>query len=171
MSLLFSTWTDNKRRASLPWALGILAYQVLAVAGAMFLIPLSIQHVVTSFDEAYEVLGRRAHSPYTPVSWGSVVLAILFMLSWHVWLGRLSYKTTTVEDDGNSLRQGNKARTRQGSVGGSWDRVLGRIIFPFLLLAFALQFSFHVWTKYTSPATMVVPNTVDIRDGPKNAGK
>jgi hypothetical protein len=99
-------------------ALPILKF--LALTLALYIVPTLIHTAVRSLDALYELLGRRSSSPYTL----SVILAASALLvAWHVWVGRLSYKTVV------------KGKRRSDV---SWGRVLGRVIVPGALVVFGL---------------------------------
>jgi hypothetical protein len=123
--------------------------EIIALAAAMFIVPTLIHQGVKSLDDVYELLGRRARSPYEPaIPWTSVVVAISILVVWHVWLGRMSYKTVV-----EGKRDG-------GMDGISWGRVLGRIVIPFLLVVFGVQFAHQLFVRVTSPAPLVKGNVV-----------
>jgi len=109
------------------------------LAATMLFVPALMHRIVQSLDNVYELLGRRARSPYEPVvPWTSLFIATFLLLGWHVWLGRLSYKTV-VEGSGG-----------KGKV--SWGRVLGRIVVPFLLLSLWVQFVWQLCYKWSRRA-------------------
>jgi hypothetical protein len=138
-----SSYQHHKSTANLPLHLAMRLLQVLALAAAMFIVPTLMHRIVQSLDDVYELLGRRARSPYEPaIPYTSVFIATVLLLGWHVWLGRLSYKTV-VEGSGE-----------KGRV--SWGRVLGRIVVPFLLLSLGLQFVWELSAGVSDPARVVV---------------
>jgi hypothetical protein len=91
----------------------------------MYIVPTLIHSTVQSLDEVYELLGRRARSPY---ALSSILIASVLLVAWHVWIGRLSYKTVV---------EGSK----RGS-GVSWGRVLGRVVVPVVLVVFGVDFAY-----------------------------
>jgi hypothetical protein len=143
-------WQNHRTNATLPQRFGMRVLEVIALAAAMFIVPTSIHRVVQSFDKVHELLGRRARSPYSPaIPWTSVIISTVLLTGWHLWLGRLSYKTI-VESNADT---GSKGRA-------SWGRVLGRIIMPLLLLSFGLQFAYLLLEKVTKPVPIVTGNVI-----------
>lgn len=143
--------------------------EVIAVTAAMFLIPTIIQQLVHSMDEVYELLGRTARSPYTSISWPSIVVAAVLLLGWHLWLGRLSYSVileeespVRCEDKGKSDGDEQTKKLKKARI--SWGRVLGRIVIPFFLLAFAAQFAYQLQRSLASPKPLITANTVDVKE-------
>ena len=157
---LYSTWNIKKRQANLPSRIGMFGVEALALAVPMYIIPTMIQHFVHSVDEVYELLGRRARSPYKTVSWISVILATALLACWHVWLGRLSYKTMVEEESSLDFKH-KGAMKGVGGAGTSWSRILGRIVVPLFLFAFTVQFAYHILYRYTYPAPLITANTMD----------
>lgn len=147
---LSTTWQHHKKTAAFPQRLGMRVLEVVALAAAMFIVPTFIHRVVQSFDDVYELLGRRARSPYSPaIPWTSVIISFVLLAGWHFWLGRLSYKTI-IESNEDA---GSKRRV-------SWGRVLGRIVMPLFLLSFGLQFAYLLFERITKPAPIVIGNVV-----------
>lgn len=147
---LSTTWQNHRNTAALPQRLGMRILEIVALAAAMFIVPMSIHRVVQSLDDVYELLGRRARSPYSPsVPWTSVIIAVVLLAGWHLWLGRLSYKTI-IESSENSR---SKSKVSRG-------RVLGRIVIPLLLLAFGVQFAYQLFERVTKPLPLVTGNIV-----------
>jgi hypothetical protein len=145
-----TTWQHHRNNATLPQRLGMRIVEVIALAVAMFIVPTFIHQVVRSFDDMYELLGRRSRSPYSPaIPWSSVIISTILLAGWHLWLGRLSYKTIVESSDD----AGSKRRV-------SWGRVLGRIVLPLLLLSFGLQFAHLLFDRVTKPAPIVTGNVV-----------
>lgn len=140
---LLSSYQKHKSTASLPLRLSMRFLEVSTLAATMLIVPALIHRIVRSLDDVYELLGRRARSPYEPVvPWTSLFIATVLLVGWHVWLGRLSYKTV-VEGSGG-----------KGRV--SWGRVLGRIVVPILLLLLWLQFVWELCHKLSCPAPLDV---------------
>lgn len=130
--------------------------EALGLAVAMLLAPLTIQNVVLCLDALHEFMGRRAQSPYVPVSWVGVVFAVGFVLGWHVWLGRLSY--LVVLENGEGKAEGNGHAKRSTERGLSWGRVLGRILVPALLIVLAGGFVWDVVCRVRDPMPFVTAN-------------
>jgi membrane protease YdiL (CAAX protease family) len=101
-------------------ALPILKFFLLTAS--LYIVPTLIHTAVRALDSLYEILGRRSRSPYTL---STILAASALLVAWHVWVGRLSYKT---------IVEGK----RRGGV--SWGRVLGRVIVPGVLVIFGLGF-------------------------------
>ena len=132
--------------------------EILGLAIAMLLIPTLIHSGVRSLDSIYEILDRRARSPYAEVSWAGVGVAVVVLVGWHVWLGRLSYfvvlEPAASRDD---------ARVEGRKV--SWGRILGRVVIPLLLLFLGMTFAWKIAHGVVSPKDVVVRNTVDMQEG------
>ncbi|KAF1850797.1 uncharacterized protein K460DRAFT_400835 [Cucurbitaria berberidis CBS 394.84] len=161
---LLSTWHIHKQEANAGKRLGMRSLELLAVTGAMFVVPSVIQRLVHSLDDVYELLGRRARSPYATISWTGVIVALLLLLAWHVWLGRLSYRV--VLEDGPARRAGERSsardeRVEQNTASGrvKWGRVLGRVVIPLLLVVFAVHFVYQLLHIVTKPAPLITANT------------
>lgn len=166
---LYSRWHINKREANFIKRSGMRILEVVVVAAAMLLIPTVIQQFVHSVDEVYELLGRTAQSPYTAISWPSIFVAVLLLLSWHAFLGRLSYSVILEEESTKeSENNGKLDEDGQGKAskkrGISWGRVLGRVVIPLFLLSFAAQFAYQLQRSFASPKPLVTPNTVNIKE-------
>jgi hypothetical protein len=151
MENLASRWQHGKRNAAIPQRLGMRLLEVIALAGAMFIVPTGIHRIVQSVDEVHELLGRRARSPYAPqLPMMSVLVATMLLAGWHIWVGRLSYKAIMEDED-------DKARaSKQGQ--SSWGRILGRIVIPLVLLSFGVHFVYMLFDKFANPAPFVTPN-------------
>ena len=143
-------WQHHKAISPLPHRLAMRALEILALAAAIFITPTGIQRIVQSLDDVYELLGRRARSPYDGATpWASVLFAMGLLAVWHVVLGKLSYGW----DDG-----GRKGR-------GSWGRLLGRVIIPGLLLVFGVRFGMSLLGRvWWDEKEFVKGNVVDVRD-------
>ncbi|KAH7071975.1 hypothetical protein BKA63DRAFT_378580, partial [Paraphoma chrysanthemicola] len=127
-------WQHCKSISGIPLRLSMRLLEVIALAASMFVLPAGIHYIVQVFDETYEIVGRRARSPYdVPFSGVSIAIAGLISLAWHLWLGRLSYSAIVEEqrDAGNG-----DAKTRKIS----WGRILGRIVIPIALLSLGVHF-------------------------------
>src|SRR3954462_2044731 len=83
--------TITQSTPSLPRIL-TLPLKLLALTAAMYILPTLMHTITQSLSELYDLLGRRARSPYElDVPWVSVAVAGVVLVAWHVWLGRLSY--------------------------------------------------------------------------------
>jgi hypothetical protein len=154
MDNLVSRWQHGKQNAAVPQRLGMRLLEVIALAGAMFIVPTGFHRIVQSVDEVYELLGRRARSPYAPQPpLMSIVVATMLLAGWHIWLGRLSYKAI-MEDEDDKTRDSKQSQT-------SWGRILGRIVIPLVLLSFGLHFVYMLFDKSANPAPFVTPNMTD----------
>jgi hypothetical protein len=167
---LLTNWHVHKRETTFLKRLGMRGLEVVALATAMLIVPTIIHQGVRSVDELYELLGRRARSPYTGVSWIGVVVAVVLMLGWHVWLGRLSFRiileplrTSKADDNAsNDMPEQRDVRGQEERI--SWGRVLGRIIIPSLLSLLGTQYAWKIGQRVVTPKEMVVRNTVDMQE-------
>jgi hypothetical protein len=151
---LSSSWQHRKQHAAIPQRLSMRFLEVIALVGAMFIVPTGIHRAVQGVDEVYELVGRRARSPYgSSSSWMSVIAAAILLMGWHVWLGRLSYKAI-MEDESEVSKQRRS----------SWGRILGRIVVPLLLLSFGVHFLYQLFDKFAHPAPFITPNVNDGRE-------
>jgi len=148
---LSSSWQRRKQHAAVPQQLGMRVFEIIALAGAIFIVAAAVHRIVQSIDAVYELMGRRARSPYASSSpWMSVMVAIVLLTAWHVWLGRLSYKAILKDESDVS----NQRRS-------SWGRILGRIVVPLLLLSFGVHFLYGLFDSFTHPMPFVIPNIND----------
>lgn len=103
--------------------------KLLFLTLATYILPTLIHRMTLSFSCLYDLLSRRARSPFAPEpSWADIVTAGVVFLAWHVWLVRLSYF---------GIMEGRKK-------GVSWGRVLGRIVVPGGLLLLGVGFGVEV---------------------------
>lgn len=172
-------WHVHKRETTFFKRLGMRSLEVVALAAAMLMVPVVMQCAVQGFDEIYEILGRRARSPYAKMSWMNILLCVVLMVGWHFWLGRLTYCTVLEEgkneaeeekkgEEGKStetfgLTDGKERESEERRV--TWGRVLGRAIIPALLVAFGLQFGYQVLRRLTAdPRPLITKNDVDMQE-------
>jgi len=144
--------------------------EVVALAAAMLFVPLTMHRAVQGLDEIYELLGRRAQSPYATTSWMSIAAAATMLLGWHIWLGRLSYRTileatsipleTTSTTEEKEYLKEKKAQEERIS----WGRILSRLVIPCLLLTLGSQFVFEIFTRIKDPRPRITLNTVDMQE-------
>jgi uncharacterized protein YneF (UPF0154 family) len=169
-----SQWHVNKRETTFSKRLGMCMLEIVGVAMAMFILPWLMQCVVQDMDEVYELLGRRARSSHTSMSWISLILAMLLLLGSHVWLARLSYHTvlesTTIKPRENSsdINTSTTIAPETGPKGSghrvSWARILSRIVIPSLLLGLGFHFSYEVVQRIRNPNPPITKNTVDMQE-------
>jgi hypothetical protein len=164
---LLTHWHLHKRETTFAKRLGMRSLEVISLAAAMLVVPATIHQGVRSLDEVYELLGRRARSPYTSISWLGIILAVVLMLGWHIWLGRLSYRTLLdkrVQYTDHAYTTSKEREQGKQEERISWGRILGRIFLPLLLLLFGLHFAFQIAQGLVSPRELVVKNTVDMQE-------
>lgn len=172
-------WHVHKHETTFFKRLGMRSLEVVALAAAMLLVPITMQCAIQGFDEIYEILGRRARSPYEKMCWMDVLLCVVLMVGWHLWLGRLTY--WTVLEGGTMEMEQEKNEKEEKSAESSelvdsketeseerritWSRVLGRAIIPALLVTFGLQFGYQVLRRSTvDPRPLVTRNDVDMQE-------
>jgi membrane protease YdiL (CAAX protease family) len=117
-----STTTQPSSTSPLLSRLALPILKFLLLTASLYIVPTLIHTAVRALDALYELQGRRSRSPYTL---STILAASALLVAWHVWVGRLSYKT---------IVEGK----RRGGV--SWGRVLGRVIVPGILIIFGLGF-------------------------------
>ncbi|KAF2849503.1 hypothetical protein T440DRAFT_480030 [Plenodomus tracheiphilus IPT5] len=159
LTTLQTSWHTTKRSSPLLARLGMRGAEILALAVIMLIVPLMIQSLVLCFGQLYEVVGRRARSPYTGSSWGSVDIAMGLMVGWVGVLGWLGYR---VDFEGG--RVGGEKEGR--SV--SWGRVVGRIGIPLLLIVLMGHFAVMVLRRVVDPLPFVMG---DVGIGPGGGGR
>ena len=136
----------------------------------MLFVPLTMHCGVQGLDEIYELLDRRAQSPYVTISWMSIVVAAVILLGWHIWLGRLSYRTdleaasipldtASTTEEKEHLKE---KRVQEKRI--SWGRILSRLVIPCLLLTLGSHFLFEISTRFKDPRPQITPNTVDMQE-------
>ncbi|KAF1912985.1 hypothetical protein BDU57DRAFT_521617 [Ampelomyces quisqualis] len=125
-----------------------LPLKLLALTTAIYILPTAMHTITTSLSDLYDLVGRRARSPYAPdAPLASVIGAGVMLLAWHVWLGRLSYV---------GIMEGTK---RHGGM--SWGRLLGRIVLPGVLLVTGVVFAAGVGRKVRGEGVVFVKgNTI-----------
>lgn len=149
--------------------LSYLFVKTVGVALAMLLIPRMLHVGVQCFDELYEVLGRRARSPWEPRMLGGhgVVAGIVVMLVLHVALWRVCYGVILDEGEGPRVRVrvGKEDSSQKIEEGTSWERVLVRVIIPVLMFGGLLLMVWKLWgMSGQTGREYVKANTVDITD-------
>lgn len=167
---LLSHWHVRKAETTFLKRLSMRGLEVVALAAAMLLVPLTMHRAVQGLDEIYELLGRRAQSPYATTSWMSIAAAATMLLGWHIWLGRLSYRTileatsipletasTTEEKEYLKEKKAQEERI-------SWGRILSRLVIPCLLLTLGSHFVFEIFTRIKDPRPRITLNTVDVQE-------
>ncbi|XPS78503.1 hypothetical protein M3J09_010514 [Ascochyta lentis] len=146
--------------------ISILLLKIVVMAAAIFFVPRTIHIVVQCFDDLYEMLGRRAKSPFeTEMLWGSgalIAMAVLVVL--HARLYRLSYNVILDEDmDEDRRRERLHGRPTWKERKVTWERTLARIIIPGLLIGFLMVLGWKiVWTD--DVRELITANTVDLED-------
>ncbi|KAF1832279.1 hypothetical protein BDW02DRAFT_503371 [Decorospora gaudefroyi] len=147
---LLTTWRTHKRESNPIKHLAMLTLEVIALSTTMLLLPALLHAGVQTLDQLYELLSRRAQSPYLHTSSSSILLATLILCAWHVWIGRLAFLTVL---EGGS---------RYGSAAVSWGRVLGRVVVPLLLVGLGGLFVGRVVDCVVNGRVRVTPNEVDM---------
>ncbi|KAF2025661.1 hypothetical protein EK21DRAFT_75926 [Setomelanomma holmii] len=157
----FSTsWQKRKAQTPMYLRLGMSFSELLATSSAMAVLAGLIHIVVQNIDETYEIIGRRARSPYAPSnSVLSLITASLLLFVWHVWLGRLSYSAIMEQDVDESGNEKGETTRRI-----SWGRVLGRIVVPMLLLSLGVHFAFQLAQRLITPTPFVTSNVNDAKE-------
>lgn len=146
--------------------LSILLLKAILTAIATFLVPRTIQAFVQCFDELYEMLSRRARSPWkTSTIWdSSALVAMAVLIVWNHLLSRLSHNTIL-----DSEVEGEEAEERLSGLRAwserkpTWERIMARLIIPTLLGLFMFLLAWKaVWVDDTRE--LVKANTVDPAD-------
>lgn len=123
---------------------------------AFYIIPLTIHKTVQSVDTLYDLLDRRARSPYeAPISFASMLIAGGLIMGWHVCLAVLGY--VAVDDEDGQGERGKRKGSGEG-VGWNWDRILGKVVIPFGLLVLGIQFGWEIIGKFMEPGDLAVGN-------------
>jgi hypothetical protein len=170
LSLLLH-WHVHKAETTFLKRLSMRGLEVVALAAAMLFVPLTMHRAVQGLDEIYELLGRRAQSPYAATPWTSVAIAAVMLLVWHIWLSRLSYQTileaTSIPLDTTSSTVEEKEhlkekRSQEERI--SWGRILSRLVIPCLLLTLGSHFLFNIFTRIKHPNPTITPNAVDMQE-------
>ncbi|EUC46307.1 hypothetical protein COCMIDRAFT_93202 [Bipolaris oryzae ATCC 44560] len=176
ISLLWN-WHLHKRETTLFRRLGMHSLEIVGLSTAMLIIPLSMHRAVQGFDEMYDILGRRAKSPYARLSWVNIALAFVVLVGWHMWLGRLTYLTvleSNIDEEKDEERNdeitaltssAEKSNTGSGKGEISWGRILGRILIPLLLVTLGLHFGYQVCRQLiTDTRPLITRNDVDMQE-------
>jgi hypothetical protein len=164
-------WHVHKAETTFLKRLSMRGLEVVALAAAMLFVPLTMHHAVQGLDEIYELLGRRAQSPYATTPWTSFAIAAVMLLVWHIWLSRLSYQTiletTLIPLDTTSSTVEEKEQLKEKKSQDeriSWGRILSRLVIPCLLLTLGSHFLFTIFTRIKHPNPIITPNTVDMQE-------
>ncbi|USP75635.1 hypothetical protein yc1106_02909 [Curvularia clavata] len=170
-------WHLYKRKSTFFKRLGMHSLEVAAITAAMLMIPLTIHRAVQGFDEMYEILGRRAESPYAQFSWMNASFAFIVLLGWHLWLGRLAYLTVLeggVDEEKDEGREGkstlsssstDQSGVKTGKEVVSWGRLLGRIVIPLLLVTLGLHFAYQICGQFIGDEKpLITKNDVDMQE-------
>ncbi|EOA86234.1 uncharacterized protein SETTUDRAFT_169334 [Exserohilum turcica Et28A] len=148
--------------------------EVVGLAAAMLVIPLTMHRAVQGFDDMYEMVGRRSKSPYARMSWVNIMFAAIIMVGWHLWLGRLTYLTvleggeddqehSDADADASSSTDRRSANLETRAI--SWGRLLGRLFIPLLLGALGLHFGYRLLLRATvDPRPLITRNDVDMQE-------
>jgi hypothetical protein len=174
---IIRNWHLHKRKSTFIKRLGMRSLEVIGIAASMLIIPLTMHRTVQGFDEMYEILGRRAESPYAQFSWMNISLAFLVLIGWHFWLGRLAY-LTVLEGGANeeeeerresksadSSTSTNKSGVDSGETAISWGRLLGRIVIPLLLVTLGLHFGYQICQGLIADQKpLITRNDVDMEE-------
>jgi hypothetical protein len=159
---LISNWDTRRHNANSIARLGMRILEVIALAAAMFIVPGLIHYGVQCIDEIYEVLGRRARSPYAPsIPIISFAIAGVLLVAWHIWLGRLSYSAIMEQGAGQTKQKGAQTTEKTSEKRVSWGRILGRIVIPLVLLSLAMNFSSQLIQRLANPNPWITPNVND----------
>lgn len=159
-----SQWHINKRDASLSKRLGMRSLEVVGVATAMLILPALIHSAVQCLNDLYELLGRRARSPYTQVSWINIFLAVLLLVGAHVWLGRVTSLGSTSEH--RAVVEDTKTNVQDGGPKKhvTWAEFLSRVVIPLILLVLRAQITYQVGKRLKNPNSLITKNTVDMQE-------
>lgn len=171
-------WHLHKRKSPFVKRLGMHSLEVIGLAAAMLVVPLTMHRAVQGFDEMYEILGRQAKSPYARFSWINFSFAFMILITWHLWLGRLAYLTVLeggADEKRVEAREGKstvssssttfESRVNLGGKAISWGRLLGRIVIPFLLITLGLHFGYQIlWRLIADEKPLITRNDVDMQE-------
>ncbi|KAF2629049.1 hypothetical protein BU25DRAFT_26109 [Macroventuria anomochaeta] len=149
--------------------LSILLLKVVGTAIAMFLVPRIIHIMVQCFDNLYDMLGRRAHSPWeTQTLWGYGALAALaIMIILHDLLFRLSNNVILNEDIEMEWAKQKKHGYRTWKERKvTWERILARLVIPGSVIGGLCVMAWRVvWVMGGADVRELVrANTVDLED-------
>ncbi|KAF1974932.1 hypothetical protein BU23DRAFT_423678, partial [Bimuria novae-zelandiae CBS 107.79] len=113
------------------------ALQLCALSLALYIVPAAIQHVVISLSAFYELLGRRARTPFDEVGFARVALGAAVLVVWHAVLITVSYSS---------------ARANGGHAKHEvWSRVLSRVLVPAYLVGALGAFGYALVSRIAGP--------------------
>lgn len=147
--------------------LSILLFKIVATAMAMIIVPRTIHIIVQCFDDLYEMLGRRARSPWeTQTLWGyGAFAALVIMLFLHDTFSRLSSNVILNEDLEKEWARQNKYGNRSWKERKvTWERILVKMVIPMLVMGFFVSMA---WGVIWAVEEFVTANTVDLEDDAK----
>jgi H+/Cl- antiporter ClcA len=150
-----------RHATSIAARLSILISKAIGMALVMFLVPRAMHALVLCLDALYEVLGRRAASPWElQAFYGFGVFGgLVVMVVMHCLLVRVAY-CVILNDDQESSDREEKTR-RQRAV--TWEKVLMRIVIPMFLCGGLCMLAWSLW-KLSGKRELVRANTVDLAD-------
>jgi len=152
-------WNTAKRSSPLLKRLVMRCLEVIALAAVMLVIPFAIHGAMLCFDDFDDFLGRRARSPYSQISWISVVGAMTMVAAWTLVLGRLGYLVDVeVGEERVQCTGGASGRKTQRRV--SWGRVLGRISIPLILVTLTGHLALDFLRRVAEPMPYITANVV-----------
>ncbi|KAF1930176.1 uncharacterized protein M421DRAFT_3921 [Didymella exigua CBS 183.55] len=150
------------RLVSIATRLTTLIVKVIGTALAVFLVPRTIHVLVLCLDGLYEMLGRRAASPWELQSFSGfgAVVGLLIMAVLHHLLFLIGYGAIFDEDLSGPYKEG----AEKGKRGVTWERVLMRVIIPLFLYGGLCVLAWRVWKLSGDGREVVRANTVDLVD-------
>ncbi|KAJ8117011.1 hypothetical protein OPT61_g1696 [Boeremia exigua] len=148
--------------------LSIILLKVIGTAVAMILLPRTIHISVQCLDSLYELLGRRARSPWdTDDPWGYGALAgLAIMVVLHDLLRRISYNVVLSENvEAEQTGEEHRVNGMWKPWKETWEKSLMRVLLPVLIYGGLYFMAWQVWRmRKDNGKELVKSNTVDITD-------
>lgn len=148
---------------SIATRLSILLLKVVAAALAMLFIPRTIHTLVQCLDDIYELLDRRATSPWKTQSFTGygAIIGLVVMVVLHYLLFQVGCYVI-LDEDSKTTRSDDGVRLKKSSI--TWERVLMRIIVPMFLYGGLCMLVWSLWRLSGNENEKIRANTVDLTD-------
>lgn len=164
-----SRWENMRARSSFPKRLLLRFAEVLVLAASIKIFAFTQHALVLSIDETWEAIGRRAQSPFSPISIWALATGLLAIAGWHVQLAQISAVTakglTQLHGTNEHATLGDEGVGRKGKTAKrnerSWGYLLGVWILPTYLVFSFVLYAYHLVSRVRSPVYIDTSSTND----------
>ncbi|KAF2708661.1 hypothetical protein K504DRAFT_352932, partial [Pleomassaria siparia CBS 279.74] len=118
--------------------------------------------LVRCFDSVYDATSRRSRTEFEAVPWGRLAVGAVLLVSWHVWLARLSHVAIVeARVRGEAERGGRGGQVLESRADEeksvSWGRILGRVLVPLFLACSGVVWSVKLTARLLLLFNGVIP--------------